>query len=77
MNLAGEVMTKEEAEEHYQYSLETLRNIEKIVVDQKETFPVHLERINGLRFIASQLQKLRDLQMANLEVPTNETPSEE
>jgi len=70
-------MTKEEAEEHYQYSLETLRNIEKIVVDQKETFPVHLERINGLRFIASQLQKLRDLQMANLEVPTNETPSEE
>ncbi len=73
-------MTREDIERQHKAAMEILRDLEGLITRQREEFQVHLDRINGLRFLVKQLDRLRVMDEATLppeEIPTQEEVSAE
>lgn len=62
----NEKLTLEDIERHHKSTVAILRDLEVLVTKQKEEFQVHLDRINGLRFILKQLERLKAMDEASL-----------
>ncbi len=69
-------MTKEDIERQHKAAMEILRDLEGLITRQKEEFQTHLDRINGLRFLVKQLDRLRAMDESTLP-PEENLPQEE
>lgn len=57
---------KESAKNSYDQAIRVLQSFETLSKNQEELFSVHLDRINGLKFLAEQLLKLYHLESADI-----------
>jgi hypothetical protein len=60
----NEKLTLEDIERHHKSAVAILRDLENVVTKQKEEFQIHIDRINGLRFILKQLERLKAMDEA-------------